>query len=77
MYLVSATVMHVVLHTEIEQEVKQINSEISILENRLILAQHKVSANIASLEGYTSITEKIFIDRTPASLVLSETTQTQ
>lgn len=73
MYLVSATVMHVVLQTELKQEVKQVNSDISELENRLILAQHKVSSDIASLEGYTAITEKVFIDRTPDSLVLSQT----
>ena len=36
MYLVSATVMHVVLQTELRQETKSVNSEISTLENRLI-----------------------------------------
>jgi len=77
MYLVSATVMHVVLQTEYRQEAKTIRSDVSTLENRLIVAQHKVSSNIASLQGFTSITEKIFIDRTPASLVLSDSNRTQ
>lgn len=77
MYLVSATVMHVVLQTELKQEAKQVNSDISTLENRLILAQHKVSADIASLQGFTSISEKVFINRTPDSLVLSDSGRSQ
>ena len=71
MYLVSATVLHVVMQTEIDQEVKGLNSDISELENKYILAQHKVSSDIASMDGYTSISKKIFIDRAPDSLVLS------
>lgn len=77
MYLVSATVMHVVLQTELQQETKQVQSKISSLENRLIVAQHKVSADIASLRGFTEVTDKVFIDRAPASLVLSDTSQPQ
>lgn len=77
MYLVSATVMHVVLQTEINQEVNRINSDISELENRLILAQHKVSSSIASLDGFTTINDKVFIDRTPDSLVLGQQNRPQ
>lgn len=73
MYLVSATVMHVVLQTENSQALKVVNSDISELENQLILAQHKVSSDIASMQGYTAITEKVFIDRAPDSLVLGNT----
>ncbi len=72
MYLVSATVMHVVLQTELKQQTKTVHSEISELENRLIIAQHKVSSDIATLQGFTPITEKVFIDRSPDSLVLSD-----
>jgi len=77
MYLVSATVMHVVLQTEYKQEAKSVHSDISALENRLIIAQHKVSSDIATMQGFTAITEKVFIDRAPASLVLSETIRAQ
>ena len=77
MYLVSATVMHVVLQTETRQEIKSISSDISVLENRLIVAQHKVSKSIASLEGFTAVNDKVFIDRAPESLVLSNTNRTQ
>ena len=77
MYLVSATVMHVVLQTETRQEIKSISSDISVLENRLIVAQHKVSKSIASLEGFTEVNDKVFIDRAPESLLLSNTNRTQ
>lgn len=77
MYLVSATVMHVVLQTETKQDINRINSDISELENRLILAQHKVSSSIASLDGFTAISEKVFIDRTPDSLVLRQSSRQQ
>ena len=71
MYFLSATVLHVVMRTEIDQEIRLIGSDISELESKFIVAQHKVSADIASLQGYTQASQKIFIDRTPASLVLS------
>lgn len=69
-YFISASVVHVVMRTEISQEITKISSEISELEGDYIEAQHKVSSDIASLQGYTQTTAKIFIDRTPASLVL-------
>lgn len=71
MYLLSATVLHVVMRTEIDQQIRLIGSDISELESQFIVAQHKVSADIASLQGYTQASKKIFIDRTPDSLVLS------
>lgn len=77
MYLVSATVMHVVLQTELKQEAKHVTSEISMLENKLILAQHKVSADIASMQGFTAVSKKVYIDRTPDSLVLSGANRAQ
>ncbi len=70
-YFVSASVVHVVIRTEIDQEITKIATEISELESEYIAAQHKVSSDIASLQGYTQSGTKIFIDRTPASLVLS------
>lgn len=70
-YFISAAVVHVVMRTEVSQEVTKIASEISELEGEYIEAQHRVSSDIASLQGYTEAAEKIFIDRTPSSLVLS------
>ena len=70
-YFVSASVVHVVIRTEIDQEITKIATQISELEGEYIEAQHKVSSDIASLQGYTQTASKIFIDRTPSSLVLS------
>jgi DNA-binding NtrC family response regulator len=71
MYFVSASVVHVVIRKETNQAAVALNSEISQLENQFIDAQHRVSGEIASLQGYTDVTDKIFIDRTPSTLVLS------
>ncbi len=70
-YFISASVVHVVMRTEINQEITLIASEISELEGKYIEAQHRVSSDIASLQGYTETQEKVFIDKTPSSLVLS------
>ena len=69
-YFISASVVHVVMRTETSQEITKIASQISELESRYIEAQHRVSSDIASLQGYTPADAKIFIDRTPDSLVL-------
>jgi uncharacterized membrane-anchored protein YitT (DUF2179 family) len=70
-YFVSASVVHVVMRTEISQEITKISSEISELEGEYIEAQHRVSSDIASLQGYTQTQSKVFIDKTPSSLVLN------
>jgi len=69
-YFVSASVLHVVMRTEVHQQIASISSEISELEGKYIQAQHKVSSDVASLQGYTHTSKKIFIDKTPSSLVL-------
>ena len=71
-YFVSASIVHVVIRTETSQEMKKIGSEISLLEGRFIEAQHKVSADIASLQGYTQTSKKVFIDRAAPAFVLSD-----
>ena len=59
------------MRTEIDQEITKISSEISSLESKYISAQHKVSSDIASLQGFQKTNEKVFIDRGTDSLVLS------
>jgi len=70
-YFISASVVHVVMRTEAQQQMKQVGSEISLLEGRFIAAQHNVSSEIASLEGYTPTSKKVFIDRTAPSFALA------
>lgn len=75
MYLIGASVVHVVIRQETNQDMQSLATEISQLETDYIDYQHRVSDEIASLEGYETITEKVFIDRTPSSLVLRTTTR--
>lgn len=69
-YLLSATVMHVVIHKEITQDTKALHSEISALEATFIAQQHTVSEAIANLDGYVPIERKVFIDQNAGTLVL-------
>ena len=70
-YLISASIVHVVIRTESSQELKKVDSEIALLESRYIEAQNKVSSEIASLDGYTEIAKKVFIDRSVASFAMA------
>lgn len=70
-YLISASIVHVVIRTELNQEIQEVSSEISLLESEYISAQHNVSESIASLQGYTENSNKIFIDRSAPSFVYS------
>lgn len=73
MYFVSASVIHVVMRTEVDQQNTKISSEISELEGKYIEAQHRVSSDIASLQGYQKTDAKIFIDRSKESLAFNKT----
>jgi cell division protein FtsL len=71
-YFLSASVMQVVMRKEVNQEIASLSSRVSELESEYIDAQHKVSADFASHDGFVKTDEKIFIDRTKTTLVLSE-----
>ncbi len=70
MYLLSSTVAHVVIQKEINFEKNSLYSEISMLESEYITKQHSLSSGFASLDGFVEAGDKIFIDKTDASLVL-------
>lgn len=69
-YFLSATVVQVVMHKEIQQEISEQHSVISSLEAKYIALQHDVSDTIASLDGFVVTEDKIFIDRSQSVLVL-------
>ena len=69
-YFISASIVHVVMRTEINHDIAKLSSEISGLESAYILEQHKVSADIATLQGYSKTAQKTFIERGTDSLVL-------
>jgi len=69
-YFISASIVHVVMRTEINQDATEIASDISTLESKYIAVQHKVSSEVATLNGYQKAPQKIFIDRAEDTLVL-------
>ncbi len=75
MYFLSMSVVHVVLRKEVMQKVGSIESDIAALEASYIGAQHKVSNKIAALENFTENDTKIFVSRTEATLVFSDTSR--
>lgn len=70
-YFLSASVLHVVMRQEYQQTIKELTSNIGQLETQYIVAQHKLSADVANLDGYTTVEEKVFIDKSKSALVLS------
>ncbi len=72
MYFLSASVVHVVMRKEIDKEISAQSSAVGSLEASYIEMQHAVSADIASLRGFTRTDEKVFIDRTVGTLSLRD-----
>ena len=70
-YLLSATVVHVVMTQEIKREMATVQSTNSELEREYINRQHAITSEIAMQNGFTVTTDKIFIARQPNILVLS------
>jgi hypothetical protein len=70
MYFVSASVVHVVVRKELDSEIAKTSSFVGTLEASYIEAQHSVSADIASLQGFSKTEKKIFIDMTTAPVAL-------
>ena len=69
-YFLSLSVVHVVMRKEVDTELSSLSSSVSSLEAEYIEAQHSVSADIASMRGYTLTKDKIFIDRTDTTVAL-------
>lgn len=67
-YFVCASVVHVVMRTQISNEMQQTTTGISQLDSQYMTLQNQVSTDIASLDGYSKVTKKIFIDRSGANL---------
>ncbi|MEX0930818.1 MAG: hypothetical protein WDZ68_00830 [Candidatus Paceibacterota bacterium] len=70
-YFLSMSVVHVIIRKEVNNEIALLQSEIGMLESAYIKQQHAVSNEIVSRTGYVAVTDKIFLDRSDTSLVLS------
>ena len=70
-YFLSATVVHVVMQKEISNTIHETHSEIAKLEAKYIDRQHAFSVELATQQGFVLAENKIFIDKSDTSLVLS------
>ena len=71
LYFLNLSVVHVVMRKEATQEQSQLRAEIATLETQYIEAQHAIAARIATLDGYNTETEKVFVTRGNTNLVLN------
>lgn len=69
MYLLSSSVVHVVISKEADARIHDMHSEISALEAEYMEVQSGISREIVEHRGYITASNKIFIDRGDASLV--------
>ncbi len=72
LYFLNVSVVHVVMRKEAVQERNQLHTEIAALEAAYMEAQHAIAARMGTLEGYNPNSEKIFVSRNQASLVLRD-----
>ena len=70
LYFLNVSVVHVVMRQDAAGEIKELQTEITVLESKYIDAQHTIASRIAMLDGYNTDTEKIFVSRDAVGLVL-------
>lgn len=70
MYFLSATIVRVVMQKQWSGEIHQLNSDIAKLESEYIEKQHAISREVASLDGFIAINNKIFINKGDTGLAL-------
>ncbi len=63
MYFLSLSVMHVVMRKEEMHDLNELKSEIAKLDASYIEARHKISTQVASVDGFQANDDKIFIGR--------------
>lgn len=71
MYFLSASVVHVVMRQEVGREIATLQKQLSLLEADYIRAQHTLSEEVATQQGFVAVTEKAYIDVSEPTLVLS------
>lgn len=71
MYFLSLSVVHVVIRKEVLRDTNVLRSEIALLETKYIEANHIISTRVATLDGFTEVQNKVFINaEAPQGLVL-------
>lgn len=70
MYFLSLSVVHVVMRKEVLQDINQLRSEIAFLESSYIEANHVISQQVATADGFSAVKDKVFIRSGGDGLVL-------
>lgn len=68
-YLLSMSVVHVVISRETEEKIHGLHSEIATLESSYMEKQHAISMEVVERRGFAVSSEKIFLNREGASVV--------
>lgn len=63
MYLLSISVVHVVMSEEIADDTYKVNSEIATLEAKYMEEQHRISDKIVAQSNFIQNVDKIFINK--------------
>lgn len=69
-YFLCVSVVNVVMRQETDTEIASVGNEIAALESRYIEAQTQVTKEQALARGFGPASEKVYVTRTPANLVL-------
>lgn len=73
LYFLNVSVVHVVMRKEAMQDVQGLKNQIALLETEYITAQHTIAAKMASVDGFTKESDKVFVSRTTVpNLVLGQ-----
>ena len=72
MYFVSASVVHVIVRKEIDQDITRVSSKLSDLEASFITAKQAIDEDTITRHGFVfSHDSKTYITKAPSSLVLA------
>lgn len=69
-YFVSASIVHVIVRKEVDQNMAQVSSQISDLESRYIEAKHAIDEERIAALGFVESPERVYIQKAPTNLVL-------
>lgn len=68
-YLLSMSVVHVVISREADERISDLQGEIAALESVYMEKQHAISTEVVENKGYVTTNEKIFLSRGNAAMV--------
>ena len=68
-YLISMSVVHVVVSEDIKEQIHAIHSEIAVLESTYMEKQHSISMEVVNRRGFAVSSEKVFLSRDDVSVV--------